>query len=321
MTEPLVSVVILNHNRKEILRECLESALDLDWPNLEWILVDNASTDGSAEMAEEEFGEHVRVIRRSENCVTAARNQGFEAARGKVILSLDNDIILPDRKVVGKGMELFERFPQAGLLSFVIGDPDSPARFLPEHWWHPVPHKEGQDRFFLTTYFPEAALFLRAEAFRVTGGYDPLFHMGVEQIDLALKLLREGYQVLYCPNLVCVERVTRGQLASQRTRIHYLNMRNKLWIAWKHYPLGKGFRYAMGRIGASAIRSLRHGWFGYFLEGLRDGVLAPKGIRDQRKPLPASVWKTHDRIQRGWFVEGATASPLPPEPQEADGDE
>ncbi len=303
MTEPLVSVVILNHNRREILRECLGSALALDWPNLEWILVDNASTDGSAEGVEAEFAGQVRVLRRTENCVTAARNQGFAAARGSVILSLDNDIILPDKGVVRKGLELFESFPRAGLLSFVIGDPEDPSLFLPEHWWHPVPHAEGHNRFFLSTFFPEAALFLRAEAFRATGGYDPAFHMGVEQIDLALKLLREGYEVLYCPNLTCVERETRGQLATRKSRIHYLNTRNKLWIAWKHYPLGRGLRYALGRIGASAIRSVRHGWFGYFLEGLRDGLLAPKAIRSQRSPLPSSAWKTHDRIRHGWFVE------------------
>ncbi len=310
MTEsPLVSVVILNYNRKEILRQCLASALALDWPHLEWIVVDNASTDGSAEMVETEFGDSIQTIRREVNSVTTARNEGFRAARGRFILSLDNDILLPDKQVLHKGLALFAEFPEVGLLAFRIGDPQNAGRYLHEHWWHPVPFEQGKDRFFYTSYFPEAAILIRSEAFERTGGYDEAFFMGVEQGDLALKLLREGFLMLYCPTLGCVEVEVRGQLALRKSRIHYLNMRNKLWTAWKHYPLGRGLRYAMGRVTASALRSIRHGWVDYFLAGLKDGLLAPPVIRQQRRPLPPAAWAVYDRIQAGWFVK--PGSPLP----------
>jgi GT2 family glycosyltransferase len=304
MTEvPLVSVVILNFNRKEVLRRCIQDALALDWPHLEWIVVDNASTDGSADMAESEFGGSVRTIRRQVNSVTAARNEGFRAARGEFILSLDNDILLPDKQVIHQGLALFDEFPEVGLLAFRIGDPQNAGCYLHEHWWHPVPFEQGKDRFFFTSYFPEAAALIRSEAIRRTGGYDEEFFMGVEQGDLALKLLGEGLLLLYCPTLSCVELEVRGQLSVRKSRIHYLNMRNKLWTAWKHYPLGRGLKYAGGRIAASALRSVRNGWTGYFLSGLKDGLLAPPAIRRQRQPLPPSVWAVYDRIQAGWFVE------------------
>jgi hypothetical protein len=304
MTEaPLVSVVILNHNKKEILRLCLDNALELDWPRLEWIVVDNASSDGSPEMVEAEFGDKVRVIRRTVNSVTAGRNEGFRAARGEVILSLDNDILLPDKQAIRKGLRILEQFPETGLLAFKIGDPKDPGSYLREHWWHPVPFDQGADRFFFTSYFPEAAIFLRAGAFRATGGYDEDYFMGVEQMDLAFKLMREGFQILYCPPLVCVQTETRGQMATRKSLIHYLNMRNKLWTAWKHYPVGRGLWFALERIAASAVRSIRYGWKGHFLAGVRDGVLAPRSIRAQRNPLPPEAWKVYDKIQAGWFPE------------------
>ena len=304
MTEaPLISVVILNYNRKEILRKCLQDALALDWPCLEWIVVDNASSDGSADMVESEFGDPVVLIRRQVNSVTAARNEGFHAAKGEYILSLDNDILLPDRQVLRKGLDLYNQFPEVGLLAFRISDPQHEGQYLQEHWWHPVPFEKGKDRFFFTSYFPEAAALIRSEAIRRTGGYDEEFFMGIEQGDLALKLLREGFLLLYCPNLCGVEMEVRGQLSLRKSRIHYLNMRNKLWIVWKHFPLSRGIRYALGRVTISAFRSLRNGWTGYFLDGLKDGLFAPASIRNQRNPLKPSVWELYDRIQDGWFVD------------------
>jgi GT2 family glycosyltransferase len=303
MNKPLVSVVILNYNRKEVLRKCLHSALQLDYPALEWIVIDNASTDGSAEMVSTEFGEQVLLVRREVNSVTAARNQGFALARGEYILSLDNDILLSDQEVISKALALLATYPQVGLLSFKVGSPEHPDQFLSEHWWHPVPLQKGNNRFFYTHYFPEAAAFFRKEAIQKTGGYDETFFMGIEQGDLALKLLRAGFLILYCPTLVCTEMEARGSLMGRKSQIHYLNMRNKIWIAWKHYPLLKGCFFVLTRIITTALRAFRYGWVGYFLRGVWDGVCAPDAIRSQRKPLPAETWAVLHKIQKGWFVE------------------
>lgn len=300
---PLVSVVILNFNRRDILRECIESSLKLDWPKLEWIVVDNASEDGSADMVEQEFSSRVHLIRRTVNSVTAGRNDGFRAAQGEFILSLDNDILLPDPNVVNAGLKILHQCPSVGLLSFKIGAPENPTRFLKEHWWHPVPYDAGENRFFYTSFFPEAAALIRKDAVKRTGGYDEDFFMGFEQADFGLKMLSEGYSMLYCPNLVAVEKVVRGNLVTQKSRIHYLNMRNQLWITWKHYPFLRAVKYALGRITGSGLRSLKYGWFGYFLEGVWDGVFAPQAIRQKRNPLPPHVWQSLSRLSSGWFHE------------------
>ena len=300
---PLVSIVILNHDRKDSLRRCLNNALQLDWPYLEWIVVDNASSDGSAEMVRREFGERVYLIERDFNSVTAGRNDGFRKARGDFLLSLDNDIVLADRSVIQKSLDVFNRFPEAGLLAFKVTSPQFPDEHQPEHWWHPVPRTAHEDRFFFTTFFPEGAAFFRAEALRLSGGYDESFFMGAEQFDLTLALLREGYRVLYCPNLIALEEDVRGELATRKSQIHYLNMRNKLWAVWKHFPIRRGLKYSIGRLAAAGWRALRYRYFGTFLAGVREGLFPPKEVRLKRRPLPPEAWLEYDKMQRGWFVE------------------
>ena len=81
---------MVNWNRKELLRACLRSLRRQTGVAFETIVVDNGSTDGSADMAETEFG--ARVIRNRENRgFCAANNQGIAAARGEFIALLNND--------------------------------------------------------------------------------------------------------------------------------------------------------------------------------------------------------------------------------------
>ena len=90
----LVTVVVVNWNRWELLRACLRSLSEQSYRPFEVVLVDNGSTDGSAGKAELEFGGQLRlqVIRNQENRgFCAANNQGIAAARGQFIALLNND--------------------------------------------------------------------------------------------------------------------------------------------------------------------------------------------------------------------------------------
>ncbi|HUN78376.1 MAG TPA: glycosyltransferase [Solirubrobacteraceae bacterium] len=94
---PLVSVVVPCFNHGRYLPECLDSILDQDYPELEVIVVDDASTEESTRMvlADYEAREPVTVLRQPENSgPSAARNRGIEAARGRYILPVDSDNLL-----------------------------------------------------------------------------------------------------------------------------------------------------------------------------------------------------------------------------------
>ncbi len=85
------SVVITTYNRSSLLGRAIQSALDQAWPNLEVIVVDDASTDGTTELMRSSFP-HVRYVRQESNRgVCAARNRGLREASQPWVLFLDDD--------------------------------------------------------------------------------------------------------------------------------------------------------------------------------------------------------------------------------------
>jgi glycosyltransferase involved in cell wall biosynthesis len=92
MSEPLVSVCVGAYNRKEYIRECVDSALAQTWPNKEVIVVDDASTDGTREILQS-YGDAIRLILRERNSgiCPITRNQAARAARGEYVSFLDSD--------------------------------------------------------------------------------------------------------------------------------------------------------------------------------------------------------------------------------------
>ena len=86
MSEPLVSVCIGTYNRKDYVRECVDSALAQTWPHKEIVVVDDASTDGTRELLHG-YGAAIRLIQRETNSgmCPVTRNQAARAARGEPV--------------------------------------------------------------------------------------------------------------------------------------------------------------------------------------------------------------------------------------------
>ena len=294
-----VSVVILTHNRKDLLRQSLSSCLALNWPELELIVVDNVSTDGTPEMIEEEFGARVRVIRRTVDSPTAGRNEGFRCAKGEFILSLDNDMVVLDPESIHKAVALFHQFPKVGLLTLRIAGVEDPSTPLREHWWHPVPFETGKDRFSYTDYFSEGALFIRASTFRDTGGYDDDYFACFEAVDLALRILRAGYDILYVPTIGTVElQVSRHERKTRSLRNYYF-LRNKIWTAWKNHTLLRAISFVGPRVLKDGVLAVRNGWVDLWFRAVSEGIAAPSMIRRKRDPLQPSAWKRIQHIRKG----------------------
>lgn len=123
-TNPLVSIVIINWNGKEITDVCLESIKEnTKYPNYELIVVDNGSTDGSVEFIQERFPE-VKIIENSQNLGTAkASNQGISAGSGQYFLVSDNDIEVEPGWLT-KLVNLVEQSPDIGIVSPRFINPD-----------------------------------------------------------------------------------------------------------------------------------------------------------------------------------------------------
>ncbi len=104
---PLVTVNILSFNRKDELRNTLTKVFEQDYKNIEVIVVDNASSDGSAEMVKTDFPD-VQLIQLNKNIGIAGWNEGFKVAKGEYVLVLDDDAY-PARNTILLSINEFEK--------------------------------------------------------------------------------------------------------------------------------------------------------------------------------------------------------------------
>ena len=87
-----ISVIVPMHNSSKYLTECIESILNQTYNNFEIIIVDDASTDNSVEIASEIKDNRIRIFKLEENLgVATARNKGIEEATGDYICFIDSD--------------------------------------------------------------------------------------------------------------------------------------------------------------------------------------------------------------------------------------
>ena len=134
MNTPLLSVVIPTRNRAHLVCDAVESALAQGAGRVEVIVVDDGSTDGTADVLARRFGQRIRLLRtHGRRGVGAARNLGVSAAGGELLAFLDDDDLWLPGKLDAE-LRVFESFPDAEAvisdsLSFLEGRANELSRF------------------------------------------------------------------------------------------------------------------------------------------------------------------------------------------------
>ena len=215
----MISVIIANHNGEEHLDRCLGS-LGPPGPQLEIIVVDNASSDGSLDLVGRRFS-GVRVLPQPNNLgFAAATNIGAEVAKGDALLFLNNDAWLePDAlELLADRLEADRR---VGLVAPRLRYPDgrrqfswSPARGIlgealqrlrngleARSWVHGTLAK-GIGRLAGRTWYTAACILIRSSAYRQIGGFDTSFFMYFEDVDLCVRLEEAGWGLVQEPRAV-----------------------------------------------------------------------------------------------------------------------
>jgi GT2 family glycosyltransferase len=277
---PSVTVMVLNYQRKALLRRTLASVLKQVYPNLEILVVDNASTDGSERMVAELFPQ-VRLLRLPENIGCAARNHGVAAATGDIIVTIDNDVLLSTPYDVKAVVDSFAKAPSAACINFQILDVKGHLSI--RDWCHPRAWEAFANQSFPTDYVLEGASAIQREAFEQVGGYwEPLF-LGHEGRELALRLLDAGYDLLYEPRIRVTHLVATD--ARPSSRIYYTFTRNGCWLSLRHYRPLKAMRIIAANMAMMGLCSVRAGESGAYVRGLWDALRGARVALDVRCPI------------------------------------
>jgi GT2 family glycosyltransferase len=259
-TGPLVTAVVLNRNGVHHLARLLPGLRDETiYRSFELVVVDNASTDKSLEILEQDWGFPIRVVRNVTN-VTFSQgcNQGLEEAAGDYVLLLNNDISPISPGWLGalvSTMEADASLGAAGSLlvyperpGYVSRDPNTGADLTIQHrgirfqwrrnaepdatvpWAYNIgvgedPTKAQLARTRLVPAATAACLLIPAELLRKLGGLDEAFIYGMEDVDLSLRIRDAGKSIALvgAAALFHHEFGTQSKLEIERRRSHGLS--------------------------------------------------------------------------------------------------
>ncbi len=298
-----LTLVIVSWNVCELLRRCLQSILATEG-DVEIVVVDNASTDGSPEMVQEAFPQ-VRLIANEENRgFTAANNQGLALAQGRALMLLN-----PDTEVVEDALatmvEYLDAHPKVGALGPRLLFPDgrqqpSRRRFptfatalvestVIQEWW--------ADNRILRRYYmadtPDdaiqpvdwvvgACLLVRREAYEQVGGLDEGFFMYSEELDWCKRIKDAGWEVVYLPTATVLHH--EGKSSEQVVPARHIRFQtSKVRYFRKHH----------GSLQAEALR-----WFllaTYVYQLAREGL---KWLVGHKRPLRVERMRAYRQVLR-----------------------
>jgi GT2 family glycosyltransferase len=282
-TKFVVSALIVSSNVKPQLLQCLRSFFATADIPVEAIVVDNASTDGSAAAVTDEFPQ-VTVLREPANMgYGRAANIGLERCRGRFVLLLNPDVTL-DPQAVGRMADFLLTRQHAGAVGPRIVMPD--GTLDPEaRRSFPEPRSLFYRTVGLSRLFPNSARFgghnmghvdeseihemdagsgtclmLRMAAVDRVGYFDPRYFMFGEDIDLCYRLKMGGWKIFYLPNATAVRHETEISTEVQRQAL-YEKHRSMWAYHFKHHAedipaFGNGLVWAQiwGRWAAQRLK-------------------------------------------------------------------
>lgn len=216
MGTPRVSIIIASHNRREVVINTLRQLenCEIDRRDREIIVVDNNSSDGTANTIRELPG--VRVLAERRNRGSCAKALALPIAKAPILLFLDDDSY-PRPGCVERMLRAFESRPQLGAAGFRVHLPDG-----------------SQECSALPHVFVGCGVGLRRAALDAAGGLHTSYFMQAEEYDVSFRLLKAGWDVRIFADLD-VEHLKTPQ-ARRSDRTTYYDIRNNLRVIAQHVP-------------------------------------------------------------------------------------
>lgn len=201
----------------------IESCLAQDCQPLEVIVLDDASTDGTAEVVRNAYPE-VRLIRGEGQRGTAAlKNIGLREAKGKFVFSIDDDAYYSHQGTISKALKIFQSAPRVAVVALAFVEPVRSISATDKRM------KDGTDlRSFIS-----CAYGVRKGIAQEVGGYRDFFFYRGEERDLSIRLLDRGYHIRFVDCSPVVHLFSKQRAWDQ---MFPLGIRNTFLFDWLNIP-------------------------------------------------------------------------------------
>jgi GT2 family glycosyltransferase len=286
---PLVSFLIATFNRRDVLLRTLGEVerCGLDPEQFEVVLVDNASTDGTAGAVAGEYP-NAKVFRLSQNRGPCAKNVGLEAALGEFVVFLDDDSY-PTPGSIDRMIDHFRSDSRLGAAVFTIILPDGSRE---------------------CSAYPDVCIGcgtgFRRDALNAVGGLPDDFFMAAEEYDLSLRLLDSGWRIRTFDDLTATHLKTPGSRFP--SRIARLDARNNVLLALRYFPDPWRMRYVTAWLERYRLMARANGTSAAFWTGAIQGVL--RGALQEHRPINRDAFEQFAKLEETKELFATTARSL-----------
>jgi GT2 family glycosyltransferase len=237
MSDHRIGVVVITHQRRDEALQAVERLTALpEQPSV--ILVDNGSTDGTAEAVRERFPQ-VEVLALDWNAGAVGRNLGVARLRTPYVAFCDDDTWWEPGSLAAAA-DAFDSHPRLGVVNARIivepGGHDDPIDA--ELRDSPVPGPRWLPGPALGSFLAGASV-VRRRAFQAVGGFSRRLWLGGEEELLATDLISAGWEICYLEKLVVHHAASPVRDTTRRRRD---GLRNTLWFTWLRRPVGPAMR-------------------------------------------------------------------------------
>lgn len=238
--QPLVSIVSVQYGHPDVTLEMLKSLKQISYPNIEIILVDNASPDCNPDIVKEEYPDIIYIKSKENLGFAGGNNMGINIAKGKYILMLNNDTEV-DSGFLEPLVEKMENNPQIGIVSPKIKffyTPDT-LQYVGYAPINPITQRGGAKGFGQkdlgqyqedaeAAYGHGAAMMISMNVIKEVGLMADIFFLYYEELDWAHRIRNAGYKIYYVHNSLVYHKEsisTGGRISSLRA---YYMTRNRI---------------------------------------------------------------------------------------------
>jgi len=279
-TVPDISVIIVNLNTCDLLRACLTSlASERATAEIEILVIDNGSRDGSAEMVREQFPDVVFTANERNEGFARPNNTGMRQAQGRYLLLLNSDTeVRPG--ALRTMLKFMESHPEAGACGPKLVYPDGKTQRSVKAF--PTLFTHACDMLFLDVLFPGSRLFgrgeqryfdytraapvdhlmaaaflVRRETYESVGPLDERFAIYYNDMDWCYRMKAAGWQIWYLPDAEVIHYLGKT-VGAVNTRFALFDMlyNNVMFFYQKHYGRGSVVLYRLLLIPGFAVRAL-----------------------------------------------------------------